>query len=182
MKKKYIYMLAPLVGLIIFCVFYIPFANRYDAQQEAKHKKELADRDAKLMAEAEARRQAIIKANEDADRRKREREAKAARDKADQDAREASLAQREKAFNDQKKYKDQVASLQKEIAAEQKAIAAIEQDKQDALKEQSFLKSYVQQAETNAQNILSLVDKLAAAEKARADADAAAKRAAANNS
>ena len=75
-----------------------------------------------------------------------------------------------------------MAALQKEIATEQKAIAALEQDKQDALKEQAFLKSYVQQAETNAQNILSLVDKLAAAEKARADADAAAKRAAANNS
>ncbi|HZP60403.1 MAG TPA: hypothetical protein VFB27_08765 [Opitutaceae bacterium] len=182
MKKSHIYALGPIIGLIVFCAFYIPFARRFDQDQAAKQAAIDQKRQQDAMAQAEARREAIIKANEDADRRRKEREAKAAQEKAEKDAFDAADAERTKAFNDEKKFRDQADAVQKQIEGEQKAIADLEHQKQEAQKEQDFLKSYIQQAQTNVQNISSLLDKLAAAEKARADADAAIKKAAANNS
>jgi hypothetical protein len=181
MKKKYIYMFVPLAGLIIFALFYIPFSRSYDQKIEDRKRADLKMKEDELRQQAEARSQAIIKANEDAERRKKEREAKAAQEQAEKDALDAADAARTKAFNDRNKYKDEAAGLQRQIEAEQKAIAELEHDKQEALKEQEFLKTYIQQAEDNAHNISGLLQKLADAEKARADADAAAKKAA-NNS
>jgi hypothetical protein len=181
MKKKYIYMFVPLCGVIVFCLFYIPFANHYAELQVQEHRREVAERNDKLQQEAEARRQASIEANLNAEKRKAEREAKLAREKAEEDALAAADAARVKAHNDEQKYKQQVTDLTKEIKIEQAAVTALQANKDDALKEQAFLKSYVQQAEANRQEILGLLDKLAAAEKARADEEAA-KKAAANNS
>jgi hypothetical protein len=180
MKKNYIYILVPICGLIIFSMFYIPFARHYEELQALKHHQELLDRQAKADAEAEARRQASIEANLNAERRKAEREARAARDQAEQNALDAAAAADTKAFNDKQKYEAEVTELKKEIKVEQAALATLATEKEDALKEQDFLKTYVQQAEINRQNILSLLEKLAAAEKARADE--AARKAAANNS
>jgi hypothetical protein len=181
MKKKYIYMLVPLCGVILFCVFYIPFANHYAELQVQQHKQEVDARNAKLQQEAEARRQASIEANLNFEKRKAEHEAKIKREKAEEDALAAADAARVKAHNDEQKYKQEVADLTKEIRLEQAAVAELQADKDDALKEQNFLKSYIQQAEANRQEILGLLDKLAGAEKARADEDAA-RKAAANNS
>jgi hypothetical protein len=180
MKKKHIYMLVPVCGVILFSLFYIPFARHYDELQMLKHKQELAAIQAKADADAEDRRKASIEANLNAERRKAEREAKAKREKAEQDALDAAAAAEVKAHNDKQKYEEEVTGLTKQIKLEQAAIAAVEHDKQDALKEQDFLKTYIQQAEANRQNILSLIEKLAAAEKARADE--AARKAAATNS
>jgi colicin import membrane protein len=182
MKKKYIYMLVPLCGVILFCLFYIPFARSYDEKLAQKHKQELKEQEDKATAEAEARRQASIEANLNAEKRRAEREAKAAREKAEKDALDAADAARVKAHNDKQKYEEEVAELTKEIKLEQDALTDLQTTKEDALKEQDFLKSYVQQAEANRQSIQSLLDKLAAAEKARADEDAARKAAAATNS
>jgi hypothetical protein len=178
MKKKYIYMLVPLCGVIVFSLFYVPFANHYAEIQVQKHKQEIADRNKKLEDEAKARQQASIEANLNAEKRKAEREAKLAREKAEEDALSAADAARVKAHNDKQKYAQEVTELTKGIKLEQAAIAELQTNKEDALKEQDFLKSYVQQAETNRQNILSLLDKLGAAEKAHADAEAARKAAA----
>jgi len=181
MKKKYIYMLVPLCGVIVFSLFYIPFANHYAELQVQEHKQEVADRNAKLQQEAEARRQTSIEANLNAEKRKAEREAKAAREKAEEDALSAADAARVKAHNDKQKYDQEVTELTKEIKLEQAAIAGLQANKEDALKEQEFLKSYIQQAEANRQQILSLLDKLAAAEKAHMDEEAAKKAAATNS-
>jgi hypothetical protein len=182
MKKKYIYMLVPLCGVIVFSMFYVPFANRYAELEVQKHKEEVAERNAKLEKEAEDRAEASRQANEAAAKRKAEREAKAAREKAEEDTLAAADAARVKAHNDKQKYEEEVTELTKEIKLEQEAITELQTNKDDALKEQDFLKSYVQQAEANRQDILGLIDKLTAAEKARADADAAKKAAAATNS
>ena len=181
MKKKYIYMLVPLCGVIVFSLFYVPFANHYAEIQVQKHKQEIADRNKKLEDEAKARQQASIEANLNAEKRKAEREAKLAREQAEEDALSAADAARVKAHNDKQKYEQEVTELTKEIKVEQAALADLQTSKEDALKEQEFLRSYVQQAETNRQSILSLLDKLGAAEKAHADADAAKKAATTNS-
>jgi hypothetical protein len=180
MKKKYIYMLVPLCGVILFSLFYIPFANHYAELQVQKHKQEVADRNEKLEKEAEDRAEASRLANEAAAKRKAERDAKAAREKAEEDALSAADAVRVKAHNDKQKYEQEVTGLMKEIKLEKEALSQLQTDKEDALKEQEFLKTYVQQAEANRQGILSLLDKLAAADKAHADD--AAKKASGNNS
>lgn len=180
MKKKYIYMLVPLCGVILFSLFYIPFANQYAELQVQKHKQEVAERNEKLEKEAEDRAEASRLANEAAAKRKAERDAKAARDKAEKDALDAADALRVKAFNDMQKYEHEVTGLMKDIKLEKEALTQLQTDKEDALKEQEFLKTYVQQAEANRQGILSLLDKLAAADKAHADD--AAKKASGNNS
>jgi hypothetical protein len=180
MKKKYIYMLVPLCGVILFSLFYIPFANHYAELQVQKHKQEVAERNEKLEKEAEDRAEASRLANEAAAKRKAERDAKAAREKAEEDALSAADAVRVKAHNDKQKYEQEVTGLMKEIKLEKEALAQLQTDKEDALKEQEFLKTYVQQAEANRQGILSLLDKLSAADKARADD--AAKKASGNNS
>jgi len=181
MKKKYIYLLVPLCGLIVFCVFYIPFSNRYAQMQVLAHKAEVAKRNQELEQEANDRIKANQVATEAALRRKAEREAKAARDKAEKDALDKADAARVKAHNDKQKYEQEVTELTKEIKLEQAAVAELQTNQEDVLKEQAFLKTYVQQAEANRQEILALLDKLAAAEKARLDEDAA-RKAAANNS
>ncbi|HWZ93653.1 MAG TPA: hypothetical protein VNW30_00510 [Opitutaceae bacterium] len=180
MKKKYIYMLVPLCGVILFSLFYIPFANHYDELQVQKHKQEVADRNEKLEKEAEGRAEASRLANEAAAKRKAERDAKAAREKDEKDALDAADALRVKAFNDMQKYEHEVTGLMKDIKLEKEALTQLQTDKDDALKEQEFLKTYVQQAEANRQGILSVLDRLAAADKAHADD--AAKKASGNNS
>jgi hypothetical protein len=181
MKKKYIYMFVPLCGVIVFCLFYIPFSNHYAELQVQQHKQEIKERDEKLQKEADDRIKESQLANEAAEKRKAERAAKLAREKAEEDALAAADAARVKAHNDEQKYKQEVADLTKQIKLEQAAVAELQANKDDAVKEQDFLKSYVQQAEANRQKILDLLDKMAAAEKARADEEAA-KKAAANNS
>jgi hypothetical protein len=181
MKKKYIYMLVPLCGVIVFCLFYIPFANNYAKLQLKQHEQELKERDAKLQQEANDRIKENQVATEAAARRKAEREAKAAREKAEEDALSAADAARVKAHNDKQKFEQEVTGLMKDIKGAQAALAELRSNKEEVLKEQEFLKTYIQQAEANRQSILSLLDKLAAAEKARADADAAKKAAAANS-
>jgi hypothetical protein len=180
MKKKNIYILVPLGGVILFSLFYVPFANHYADVQVQKHKQEIAERNQKLEKEAEDRAEASRVANEAAAKRKAEREARDAREKAEQDALSAADAARVKAHNDKQKYDQEVTELTKQIKLEQAALDALQTTKEDALKEQDFLKSYVQQAETNRQEILGLLDKLTTAEKARADE--AARAAAATHS
>jgi hypothetical protein len=182
MKKKYIYMLVPLCGVIVFCLFYIPFANHYADLQVQKHKEEIKERDDKLQKEADDRIKESQLANEAAEKRKAEHAAKLAREKAEEDALAAADAARVKAHNDEQKYKQQVADLTKAIKLEQAAVAALQATKEDTLKEQDFLKSYVQQAEDNRQKILGLLDKLAAAEMAEKAREDEAIKKASNNS
>ena len=183
MKKKYIYMLVPTCGVILFSLFYIPFSNRLrgDAGGQ-KHKQEQIDRKEKAEKEAESPAPSQHRGERHAAKsRKAEREAKAAREKAEQDALSAADAARVKAHNDKQKYEQEVTDLKKTNQARaSRPRRAPDQQAGDALKEQDFLKAYIQQAEANRQNILGLLDKLTTAEKARADE--AAKAAAATQS
>ncbi|MGA3006399.1 MAG: hypothetical protein ABSE59_00760 [Opitutaceae bacterium] len=181
MKKKYIYMLVPLCGVLLFIPFYLNFASSYDAKKRAEHKAQLQMIQDKANAEAQARRDAILENNRQAEERKKERLAHDAKVEAEQQALDAGHAADQKAFNDKEKNDAQVAQLQKEIKTEQAAIDDLENQRREALKDDEFLKAYVQQAQANRQNILNLLDKLAAAEKARAD-EAARKAAAADKS
>lgn len=173
MKKKYIYFLAPLIGLVIFAAVYWNFSKGL-AAREARHqaaieqaKKEKLDKQAKDNAKA------IADALASQERRKIERAAKEAKDKKDHDDRAAAVEAQGKAERDQRKIAEQVKGLEKEIQAEKDAIAKLEIEKKKSTDEQAFLVNYVKLAEDNARQLSQVLDKIAAADAARAAAEAA---------
>ena len=182
MKKKYAYFLAPLVGLIIFSAIYWNFSKGIAAREALRIAKETQKKEDKLRAQAKANEQAIREANLSQEKRKAERAAKDAKDKKDHDDRATAVEALGKAERDQKKLAEQVKSLEKDILTEKEAIAKLENDKKKAADEQAFLAVYVRQAEENARTLSQVLDKIAAADAARAAADAAAAAAAKKNS
>jgi hypothetical protein len=182
MKKKYVYFLLPLVGLIVFSTVYWNF-SRGIAAREAAHQAAVdqAKKD-KLEKQARDNAKAFADAVATGERRKAERAAKEAKDKQDHDDRQAAVEARDKANRDQLKLAQQVERLEKDVQAEKDAIAKLEADKKKAIDEQAFLVTYVKQAEDNARMLSQVLDKIAAADVARAAADAAAAAAAAKKS
>lgn len=174
MKKTYLYFLVPLIGLIVFGAFYWNFSKGYEAKLAEKERIVRVAKEEKLRAEAKNREQAIKDALVAQERRKVEKAAKEAKDQADQDARQLALEARDKANREQIKLSQQVERLEKDIKVEKEAIAKIEDDMKRAVEEQKFLKMYVKQAETNTKSLSEVLERIAAADAAKAAADAAA--------
>jgi hypothetical protein len=175
MKKSYIYFLVPLIGLIAFGAVYWNFSAGYEAELAEKARIQREAKEEKLRAEAKNREVAIKDALAAQERRKVEKAAKEAKDKADQEARQAAIEAQNKANRDQLKLAQQVERLEKEIKIEKEAIAKIEEERKQALEEENFLKTYVKQAEANTKSLTEVLDKITAADAARAAAEALAK-------
>ena len=174
MKKTFIYILAPIVGLIIFGAVYWNFSSGYEAKEAAKALKLKQEKDAKLLAQAKANEQAIKDANAGVLRRKAEREAKEAKDKKDHEARQAAMDAKDKAGIDANKFAKQVTRLESDIKTEKESIAKLQDERKRLIDEHAFLRIYVKQAEDNVQSLKDVLDKIAAADAARAAAEAAA--------
>ena len=79
-----------------------------------------------------------------------------------------------RANSDKNKLTDQARRLKKDLEEVQDEIKKIELERKTLQDEQVFLKAYVKQAESNVKYYYDLLDKIALAEKARADAAAKA--------
>ena len=174
MKKTYVYFLVPLIGLIAFGAVYWNFSSGYEAKVAQKAKVQREIREEKLRVEAKNREQAIKDALAAQERRKVEKAAKEAKEKADQEARQLAVEARDKANRDQIKLAQQVERLEKDIKVEKEAIAKIEEERKRAADEEKFLKTYVKQAEANTKSLTEVLDKITAADAAKAAADALA--------
>lgn len=174
MKKTHVYFLLPLIGLIAFGAVYWNFSEGYEAEQAKKAAIIREEKQEKLRLEAKNREQAIQEALAAQERRRAEKAAKEAKEKADAEARQLAIEARDKANRDQQKLAQQVERLQKDIKVEEAAIADIQEANKRAVEEQNFLKDYVRQAETNVRSLTEVLDKIAAADTARAAADALA--------
>lgn len=174
MKKTYVYFLVPLVGLIAFGALYWNFSSGYEAELERKALVVRQAKEGKLRQEAKDREQAIKDAVAAQERRKVEKAAKEAKEKEDQEARQLAVEARDKANRDQMKLAQQVERLEKDIKVEKDAIAKIEEDRKRAADEEAFLKTYVKQAEANTKSLTEVLDKITAADAAKAAADALA--------
>jgi len=177
MKKTYVYFLIPIVGIIIFAAVYLNFSAGYEAKLAERAHQIKEAKEEKLRIQAKEREQAIKDALAAQERRKAEKAAKEAKDKADQDARQLAVEARDRANREQLKLEQQVERLKKDVQTEKEAIAKIEEQKKQALDEQSFLKVYVKQAQANTKSLTEVLDKIAAADAARAAAEAAAAKA-----
>src|SRR5215216_2666555 len=174
MKKSYVYFLVPLIGLIAFGAVYWNFSSGYEAEIERKAKIVREAKEEKLRVEAKNREQAIKDALAAQERRKVEKAAKEAKEKADQEARQLAVEARDKANREQIKLAQQVERLEKDIKVEKEAIAKIEDERKRAADEENFLKTYVRQAEANTKSLTEVLDRITAADQARAAADALA--------
>jgi colicin import membrane protein len=169
-----VYLIIPLIGLLIFGGFYYNFTRKYEDRARevaAKVEQERKDRAARDIA---SRDLAIKAAVETQARRKIEREKKEAAEEAKRVARQEAEDQRVRAFDDRNKLREQDARLKKDLEEVKAAIAKVADEKKRHLDEGAFLKTYVKQAEANVKYYYDLLDKIAAAEVAKAAADAAA--------
>lgn len=174
MKK--VYVLVPVIGVLIFAIFYWSAHKDIAARETAAKAAEVAKRQKKLQEEVEARKKAYEDAVVQADRRKKEKAEREAKDQADREAREALIAEREKAFREQERLTRNIERLNKDVSFEKEEVAKIEEQKKSFVSEQEFLKSYVRQAETNQKSLEDVLNKIAAAEKAAQEAAKAAKK------
>lgn len=169
-----VYIIIPLIGLAVFFGFYTNFTKGYEAKQAAIKAQEEAERKEKIRREVANREKAIQDAIIAQEKRKKEREAREAAEEKKKNDRQAAEDQRERAFSDFKKYSEQANRLKKDLEEVQADIKKLEIEKKSLVDEQAFLKEYVKKAESNVKYYYDLLDKIAQAEKARAEAAAAA--------
>ncbi len=173
-----VYIIIPLIGLALFSVFYIKFTKEHDVKLAAIVAKEEEAKKEKARQEVINREKAIQAAIEAQAKRKAEREAKEKLDEEKRVARQVAEEKRERSFSDRNKFADQSRRLKKDLEEVQEEVKKIELQKKTLLDEQDFLKKYVRQAEANVKYYQDLLEKIAQADKARAEAAAAAAAAA----
>lgn len=172
------YFIAPLLATVVFGFFYMGFSKDYKAKEQAKIEAAKQEKAEQLRKEALAREAAVKEALVAQEKRKKERAEKEAKDIAEKEARQAAIDARDRTYRDQEKLAKQVDRLTKEVEAEKAAIAKIEEDKKKSQDEAAFLRTYVGKAESNAKNLTGVLEKISAADAARAAAEAAAAAAA----
>lgn len=169
-----VYIIIPFVCLAIFAGFYVKFEKGFDARLAEVAKREVEAKKEKAKKEIAEREKAYNAAIEAQAKRKLEREAKEKLEQKKKDDRQVAEDKRIKANDDKNRLTTQVRSLKKDLEEVQAEIKKIEEQKKTYVDEQAFLKNYVKQAEANVKYYYDLLDKIALAEKARADAAAAA--------
>ena len=177
-----IYILVPLIGMLTFGLYYNSFSKGYEAEKAAKKAVAEAAIKTKKEQDLKMREVAFKAAIEAAAQRKIEREKKEQAETAKKEARLQAEELRQKTFDDRKLYREQVERLKKEVAAIQAEVAKFEEEKKQHSNELSFLKEFVQKAEANQKYYYDLLDKIAAADAAKAKAEADAAMAAKKNS
>lgn len=174
MKKSYLYFIVPLVLTALFAVYYWQYASGYE-ERLAKADQAIKDKhDAELKKEAKDREKAIADAVAQTEKRKREKAERDAKEAEEAAAREKAIQERNKAQMDSRKFADQVKRLQKDVYDNKEEIKKIEEDKKQLVDEEAFLRDYVKKAESNTQSLTGVLEKIEAADKARADAERAA--------
>lgn len=165
MKKNYVYFIAPMAGLAVFVGIYWQYASGYEERIAEMHRKEAAAIQAKLDDDAKNRVKAAEAAYAAQEKRKADKKIKDAKDAADKEAREQATQNMRKAQNDAGKLVTRVKSLTKEIEAEKKEIAQLEEDKKALVAEQAFQRQYVKAAEAHVTTLLATLDQIAVADK-----------------
>ncbi len=168
------YFIFPLLGLLIFGGFYLNFEKSFQAKQvEAKAK---ADDIKKAKAKQDiANREAAIKAAIEAQaKRKAEREERDRVEDAKKTARQDAEDLRQRNYDERNKLREQATRLKKDLEEVKAATAKVAEERKKFVDEKAFLMTYVKQAEANVKYYYDLLDKITAAETARAAAEAAA--------
>jgi hypothetical protein len=175
MNKAYV--IWPLAGLLVFGAFYWNFSKEYTLkQQKAEQAIQDAKRD-KTRKELEQRKKAIEDAIVAQQKRMADRAAKEKKEEEEKAIRAALMDRRTKAYDDvNRRLRPQLERLKGDADEIKQELAKLDLEKKTYGDEEAFLRVFVRQAESNVKTYYNLLDQLAAAEKARADAEAAAKK------
>lgn len=176
MKK--VYVIFPALALILFFGYWWNYNKQYEAAKLAKVE---ADRQAlveKREKEARDRELAIKQALEKQAEQRKEREEREAQRQKEREERQAAKDARDKADRERQKLKRQLELLTEDVKKETEAVAKLEERKKFLIGEEAFLREYVAKAESNQGALTQVIQKIAAAEAARAkaEAEAAAKK------
>lgn len=174
MKK--VYVLFPALAMLIFFGYWWNFSSKYEAKQAAIKEVARQERIADLEKEADDRKEAIKAALATQEVRRREREAKETKRQADREQRQTDIEARRQADREKQKLERQLARLKTDVQTEKDNIAGIEEHKRVLSGDEAFLRKYVSLAENNEADITKVIERIAAADAARAKAiaDAAA--------
>lgn len=175
MNKAYI--IWPFVGLLVFGAFYWNASKGFAEKQRQVELRKQEEKKTRILREAELRKKAIEDAIAAQQVRIAARAAKDKREEEEKKAHEAMIDRRFRAFDDvNKRLRPQLERLKGDAEEIMSQLTKLEQEKKQHADEEAFLRTYVSQAEANVKTYLNLLDQIAAAEKARADAEAAAKK------
>lgn len=177
-----IYIIVPLIGMLLFGSFYYKFDKGYEAQITARKQKVEAENKAKKELDLKNREEAYKIAVVAAATRKMEREERERVEEKKKEDRLQAEERRQQNFDSRKRLREQVERLKKEVADVQAEVAKLDKEKTAYGTELTFLADFVKKAEANQKYYYDLIDKIAAADKAKADADAAAALVAKKNS
>ena len=155
-----LYFIIPAVGLVAFSAYWYSFNTSYEQEREAKILAEQKRIELKQEEDKHTRELAIKIAVEANDKRKAEREAKAAKDKVEKEAREASIEARNKARSEQFKLQAEEERKKKEADDLKAEIAKVEADIKVLVAEREFLKTYVTKAEENTKALNDVATKI----------------------
>jgi chromosome segregation ATPase len=177
MKK--VYVIWPVLGLLVFTGFYVNFSRGTAERQHQVELRQQEERRARIAKELESRKKAIEDAIAAQAKRAAERAAKEKKAEEEAAARQALTDKRNQVFEDvNKRLRPQLERLKSDADEIKADIAQLELQRKQYLDEEAFLRTYVQKAQDNVKTYYAMLDKIAAAEKARADAEAAARAAA----
>lgn len=179
MKKKYKYVIPPLVGLVIFAGIYLNYSADYEAKLAAAKKAQIEARNERIRQENLQKKAAVEAAIAAQEKRKKEKQEREERDAREKEQREIAMQARVKAREDARRAQDQVNRLKREIADTRKEIARVEEEKKRLMDEHAFQRDFVKQVEANTQSLSTVLQRISAADKAIDDAAKAAAAAAA---
>ena len=174
MKKSYVYFVAPIVLMVVFFFgFYWNAHKNFEAKEAAVLKQARDQKQAKLEKEQQDRLKAVQSALELQEKRRADKKARDEKEAREKEEREKARQARDKAGRDAEKLDQQVKRLQKEIEVEKKQLTEVQAEKKQTMEEHAFLKQYVAKAEQNAKSFTGVLERIAAADKAAADAEKA---------
>ena len=166
MKK--IYFIGPIAALVLFAAYTWHFNQEYEQKEAAKAAQVRSLREAKLKAEAEARKKAIEDAVASQARLKKERLDKEAEEVRKKEARQAAIDARDKSYREQEKIARQVERVKKDLRNEQEAVAKLEGSIKYTEGEKAFETEFIKKAQQNVAALQDILTKIDAAEAARA--------------
>src|SRR5271163_2142245 len=147
MKKKRIYIIAPILMLVLFGGYYWNFRSQYTAHQAEIAAAQKDRKEEKLRADQAARDVAMADALAAQAERKKERAAREALEQKQRDDKENAVLDSEKAEQESQRLERQVEKLTKDVADNEKDIAALEADDTKQVTEIGFLGDYVKKAQ-----------------------------------
>jgi colicin import membrane protein len=178
-KKKYVYFVAPLAGLAVFTGVYLNYAGEYQARLDNAAVAQRKAREEKIISENILKRKAVDEAIAAQNVRKKAKADKEARDLEARDRRERAQIAMATARDVATRKIAELRRLEKQVQDNKKEIAKLEVEKKSHMDEQSFIRLYVKKAEANQKQLMAVLQKIEAADRAHEAAVRAAAAAAA---